>query len=136
MLECTHSKCYKKYSKKELSMTKTIEQQLISGIAVTIEYTSANDAPVSEKEIKAYIARAHELYPTESLESLTLAVDGEEVGISYGLAPVPFERIRRITGDLVGTMDCWNNAKSAEESDRVKHNIERPEVSCACTSGR
>lgn len=32
-----------------------------------------------------------------------------------------FERIRRITGYLVGTMDRWNNAKTAEESDRVKH---------------
>ena len=33
----------------------------------------------------------------------------------------PFERIRRITGYLVGTMDRWNNAKKAEEADRVKH---------------
>ena len=32
-----------------------------------------------------------------------------------------FERIRRITGYLVGTMDHWNNAKRAEEHDRVKH---------------
>lgn len=34
---------------------------------------------------------------------------------------VKFERIRRITGYLVGTMDRWNNAKRAEERDRVKH---------------
>lgn len=34
---------------------------------------------------------------------------------------VKFERIRRITGYLVGTMDKWNNAKKAEEHDRVKH---------------
>ncbi len=34
-----------------------------------------------------------------------------------------FERIRRITGYLVGTMDHWNNAKRAEESDRVKHGL-------------
>ena len=32
-----------------------------------------------------------------------------------------FERIRRITGYLVGTTDRWNNAKRAEERDRVKH---------------
>ena len=32
-----------------------------------------------------------------------------------------FERIRRITGYLVGTMDQWNDAKRAEEHDRVKH---------------
>ena len=34
---------------------------------------------------------------------------------------VPFERIRRITGYLVGTLDRWNSAKRAEEHDRLKH---------------
>lgn len=33
----------------------------------------------------------------------------------------PFERIRRITGYLVGTLDRFNNAKRAEVKDRVKH---------------
>lgn len=37
---------------------------------------------------------------------------------------VPFERIRRITGYLVGTLDKWNNAKRAEERDRVKHEVD------------
>lgn len=32
-----------------------------------------------------------------------------------------FERLRRITGYLVGTLDRWNDAKKAEESARVKH---------------
>lgn len=36
---------------------------------------------------------------------------------------VPFERIRRITGYLVGSLDRFNNAKRAEEKDRVKHNV-------------
>lgn len=36
---------------------------------------------------------------------------------------VGFERIRRITGYLVGTLDRFNNAKRAEEQDRVKHNV-------------
>ena len=36
---------------------------------------------------------------------------------------VGFERIRRITGYLVGTMDKWNDAKRAEERDRVKHSL-------------
>ena len=35
---------------------------------------------------------------------------------------VGFERIRRITGYLVGTLDRFNNAKRAEERDRVRHN--------------
>ena len=40
---------------------------------------------------------------------------------------IHFERIRRITGYLVGTMDKWNDAKKAEEHDRVKHGL-----SCGC----
>ena len=36
---------------------------------------------------------------------------------------VPFERVRRITGYLVGTLDRFNNAKCAEERDRVKHGM-------------
>ena len=36
---------------------------------------------------------------------------------------VRFERIRRITGYLVGTLDRFNNAKKAEVNDRVKHGI-------------
>lgn len=38
-------------------------------------------------------------------------------------AGVKFERIRRITGYLVGTLDRFNNAKRAEEHDRVKHGL-------------
>lgn len=34
---------------------------------------------------------------------------------------VPFERIRRITGYLVGTLDRFNDAKRSEEADRLKH---------------
>jgi len=34
-----------------------------------------------------------------------------------------FERIRRITGYLVGTTDRFNNAKQCEEKDRVKHGM-------------
>lgn len=34
---------------------------------------------------------------------------------------VKFERIRRITGYLTGSLDRWGNSKRAEERDRVKH---------------
>ena len=43
---------------------------------------------------------------------------------------VHFERIRRITGYLVGGLDRFNDAKRAEEKDRVKH------VKMAALSGR
>lgn len=38
---------------------------------------------------------------------------------------VGFERIRRITGYLVGTIDRFNDGKKAEEADRVKHTFEK-----------
>ena len=41
--------------------------------------------------------------------------------IRYVGEGMKFERIRRITGYLVGTLDRFNNAKRAEESQRVKH---------------
>lgn len=36
---------------------------------------------------------------------------------------IPFERIRRITGYLVGTIERFNDAKKAELNDRVKHSV-------------
>ncbi len=42
----------------------------------------------------------------------------EELLVGTG---VKFERIRRITGYLVGTLDRFNDGKRAEEHDRVKH---------------
>ena len=49
---------------------------------------------------------------------MTLQSNSEKLGQGVG-----FERIRRITGYLVGTMDKWNDAKRAEERDRVKHGL-------------
>ena len=43
--------------------------------------------------------------------------------LAYHYQNQPFDRIRRITGYLVGTLDRFNNAKRAEERDRVKHGI-------------
>ena len=51
---------------------------------------------------------------------MTAKTMNEKLGQGVG-----FERIRRITGYLVGTMDKWNDAKRAEERDRVKHGMEK-----------
>lgn len=48
-------------------------------------------------------------------------------GRKEGSDGVGFERLRRITGYLVGTLDRWNDGKRAEEHDRVKHSV-RPTV--------
>jgi hypothetical protein len=45
----------------------------------------------------------------------------DEYGITPVFERVPFQRIRRITGYLVGTLDRFNNAKRAEVEGRVKH---------------
>lgn len=45
----------------------------------------------------------------------------DEYGIIPTFVPVPFQRIRRITGYLVGDLNRFNNAKRSEVSDRVKH---------------
>ena len=78
---------------------------------------------LSQAEINAYIKRAHELYPEKTIESIDLKLDGDFVDVDYHFADVPFQRIRRITGYLVGTLDRFNNGKRAEERDRVKHSV-------------
>ena len=57
------------------------------------------------------------------LQGFEFKVDGDHIDVSYTYDSVPFERIRRITGYLVGTLDRFNDAKRAEVEDRVKHNI-------------
>ena len=51
-----------------------------------------------------------------------MIVKNEQERLGQG---VGFERIRRITGYLVGTMDKWNDATRAEERDRVKHGLSK-----------
>lgn len=53
-------------------------------------------------------------------ESRNVAAATNEACVGEG---VKFERIRRITGYLVGTTDRFNDAKRAEEHDRVKHGM-------------
>ncbi|MBP8599323.1 MAG: hypothetical protein KBI24_08970 [Selenomonas sp.] len=92
---------------------------LVNGIDVTVNGLE----DVSEQEIVNYIGYV-EQQTNEKLDRLSLsaAADGN-VSIDYVLQPQKFERIRRITGYLVGTIDRWNNAKRAEEHDRVKHGM-------------
>lgn len=91
---------------------------LISGIDVTVN--GIND--MSEQEIQGYIDYVQN-QTDERLETLAISLEGGNVALDYDLRPAKFERIRRITGYLVGTIDRWNNAKRAEEHDRVKHGL-------------
>ena len=49
-------------------------------------------------------------------------ISADEIIIGEGRK---FDRIRRITGYLVGTTDRFNDAKRAEERDRVKHTLSK-----------
>lgn len=86
-------------------------------MACNVTVTNGN---LPQAEIDAYIQRAVEKFGREPL-SMNISVDGEYVDVGYGFENEPFQRIRRITGYLVGTLDRFNDAKRAEERDRVKH---------------
>ncbi len=84
------------------------------------EVTVTGELPAEETAL--YVARGREKYG-EKLYGLDITVDGEFVDLQYHLRTTPFQRIRRITGYLVGTLDRFNNAKRAEEHDRIKHAV-------------
>ena len=76
---------------------------------------------ISQDEINAYVKYGTNKYSNRHITGLDIVVDNDFVDLKYHFAPVKFERIRRITGYLVGTTDRFNNAKIAEVNDRVKH---------------
>ncbi len=83
---------------------------------------------VSWKEAEKYIRHIREtekeLLSHGRLSSLSIhATQSGDVLLDYAVKPPKFQRIRRITGYLVGTTDRWNNAKKAELEDRVKHSM-------------
>ena len=78
---------------------------------------------MSAKEKSLYVEHIEKENPGRKIDWLKIQIDGEYVNLEYQLVPVKFDRIRRITGYLVGSMDRWNDAKRAEERDRVKHGI-------------
>lgn len=77
----------------------------------------------TSEEIDRYIDYVQTANPNSEIDELIITLDGEYVDIDYRLKSMPFQRIRRITGYLVGTLDRFNNAKRSEVEDRVKHNM-------------
>ena len=70
---------------------------------------------ISQQEARAYAERA-----PKGVTLVKVETDGEWVNLTY-CDRVPFERIRRVTGYLTGSVSRWNDAKRAELHDRVKH---------------
>lgn len=78
---------------------------------------------MSEAEKEMYVKMLKDNHPDKIFKTINITVDGEYVDVNYTYDTVPFDRIRRITGYLVGNMSRWNDGKLAEEHDRVKHGV-------------
>jgi len=93
---------------------------IVNGTDVTVKGIDN----ISEQEILAYMDFIHKDNQHDEIEALEISAEsGDNVALDYTLRPPQFQRIRRITGYLVGTLDRFNNAKRAEEHDRVKHGL-------------
>nr|DAS16662.1 MAG TPA: anaerobic ribonucleoside triphosphate reductase [Caudoviricetes sp.] len=84
--------------------------------------TIHNPDNIPEEIVQAAISMMEQ---EEGRKVVEISIRRTENPDEYGITPVferaPFQRIRRITGYLVGTLDRFNNAKRAEVEDRVKH---------------
>lgn len=85
--------------------------------------TNGDISTLSQEEIEAYKEHARKKYPNDYIDELILTLDGDYVNMEIHKHAKPFDRVRRITGYLVGTLDRFNDGKRAEERDRVKHGV-------------
>ena len=77
-----------------------------------------------EAEKQEYVKHVETQHPERDIEKLTITIDGDFVNLRTEYKTnIPFVRIRRITGYLVGSLERFNNGKRAEERDRVKHEM-------------
>lgn len=87
---------------------------IVDGIPVNVY-----GGEMADSEIFEYIA--HGIEKHGKIESADIVIDSDYVELSFKLPVIGFDRIRRITGYLVGTLDRFNDGKRAEVNDRVKH---------------
>ena len=94
-------------------------RKVIDGIQILVSGCEG----MQDKEIRAYInkVRPEKGVVLKKLNITIMPSDPDSVILDWETDKKHFERIRRITGYLVGNMDRWNAAKRAEEHDRLKH---------------
>lgn len=84
--------------------------------------TIRNPDNILEEIVRAAIAMMEQ---EEGRRVVEISIRSTGTPDEYGITPVfervPFQRIRRITGYLVGDLGRFNDAKRAEVEDRVKH---------------
>ena len=90
--------------------------QTISGVKVF-----ADTDIFSEKELARYVKKFSEDLKPRTLTEIFIKLASDDSVDVQVTCEDKFERIRRITGYLTGDLNSWNDAKRAEESERVKH---------------
>lgn len=86
--------------------------------------TIRNPDNIPEEIVRAAIAMMEQEEGRRVVEiSIRRTGSPDEYGITPVFEKIPFQRIRRITGYLVGDLGRFNDAKRAEVLDRVSHNI-------------
>lgn len=93
---------------------------IIDGIKIETEGFNFDTGFPTQDELKNYVNYVRARVPGVGKIHVTLC-EGGCVDLQYTAHNPKFERIRRITGYLVGTIDRWNDSKIFEERDRVKH---------------
>ena len=91
----------------------------INGVTV---YSNFNLQADEAQRYIEYVLANTAVENTPLVEITVKLCDDGKVDLGYLFKGEKFERIRRITGYLTGDLNTWNDAKQAEERERVKHN--------------
>ena len=86
--------------------------------------TIYNPDNLPEEYITSEIAQYERTHNRKVTSATFTRFDADHSKQVFTCERVPFNRLRRITGYLVGSTDRWNNAKRAELNDRVKNGME------------
>lgn len=78
---------------------------------------------ISDGEKEQYKAFVLDKYKDCIVDKVVIELDGEFANVTSFIKPIAFERVRRITGYLVGTLDRFNDAKLAEVKDRTPNGV-------------
>lgn len=78
---------------------------------------------LSEVEARRYVDYVRERVAAQILALKITGCDDGKVDVTYEAHGAPFHRLRRITGYLTSDLRSWNDAKQAEERERVKHEV-------------
>lgn len=90
-----------------------------NGRVIPVLFVNLPDATTKEARNYVDYVQARIKAPLDNL--VVKACNDGKVDVYYAGNGEKFERIRRVTGYLSGDLKTWNNAKQAEERERLKH---------------